>query len=83
MSTIDVDQTTVAISPDQVEPKHIRLAQGWRLSIQVFERLRRLESGRPILELHKEEDCRPSSYARVLPLVGEDGPEPGDSFLRE
>ena len=32
-----------------------RLAHGWRLSIQIHERLRRLEEGRPLLELLKNE----------------------------
>ncbi len=32
-----------------------RLAHGWRLSIQIHERLRRGEEGRPLLELMKNE----------------------------
>ena len=31
-----------------------RLAEGWRRSIRVHERLRRLEAGRPLLELVKD-----------------------------
>ena len=39
---------------ETMEPEHVRLARGWRRSIQVFERLRRLEAGRPLLELVKD-----------------------------
>ena len=31
-----------------------RLAQGWRRAIQVFERIRRQEEGRPVLELSND-----------------------------
>ena len=39
--------------PDRVAEAQ-RLAEGWRLSIQVFERIRRQESGKPLLRLSKD-----------------------------
>ena len=37
-------------------PEAERLASGWKLSLRVFERLRRIEEGRPLLELVKPEN---------------------------
>ncbi len=37
------------------KPEGERLAQGWWLSLQVHERLRRLDEGRPLLELMRNE----------------------------
>lgn len=33
------------------DPEYRRLARGWRRSLEVFERLRRQQYGRPLLEL--------------------------------
>ncbi len=49
-----IGQARESVEGEDVE--HRRLARGWRRSIQVFERLRRREEGRPVLELVKDKN---------------------------
>lgn len=49
-----IGQARESVEGEDVE--HRRLARGWRRTIEVCERLRRQEDGRPVLELVKDKN---------------------------
>ena len=53
------DHPQPTVEAESREAEQLRLAEGWRLALRAHERLRRLEQGRPLLELVRNESPGP------------------------